>query len=224
MLRKRSSRRSCVTREHGAGRATVPADAGPSERALGADSLARLVAIVALSGMPSACTYAPPVAIVRVANHVLRPGTDSIAIAVVASTHRRPTGLAAFPDGGAPRVEREQGMFYLCVPDAVAPAPVLRRIAIVPRPDSLRSGFTAWVSGWEDPERFVASLRGYTANESRPETHRTAWMVVRLDGTLSPLAEGRTMSGPATSLPRSCEAAAIADGTAWLAQHVAPER
>jgi hypothetical protein len=161
---------------------------------------------------------------VRVANHVVRAGTDSIAIAVVASTHRRPTGLAAFPDGGAPRVEREQGIFYLCVANAGTPTPVLRRIAIVPRPDSLRSGFTAWVSGWEDPERFVASLRGYTTNESRAEAHRMTWMIVRLDGTLSPLARARAMDGPATSLPPSCEAAAIADGTAWLAQRVTPAR
>ena len=181
-----------------------------------------VVALGALSGTPSACTYAPPAPVVRVANHVVRPGTDSIAIAVVAATHRQPTGLAAFPDGGAPRVEREQGIFYLCVPNAVAPTPLLRRIAIVPRPDSLRSGFTPWVSDWDGPERFVASLRGYTASESRPETHRTAWMIVHLDGTIAPLAQGRAMGGPATSLPRSCEVAAIADGTAWLARSAAP--
>lgn len=180
------------------------------------------VAIAALSAMSSACTYAPAVPIVHVANHVVRPGTDSIAIAVVAATHRRPTGLAAFPDGGAPRVEREQGIFYLCVPNASTP--LLRRIAIVPRPDSLRSGFTAWVSDWDGPERLVVSLRGYTASESRPETHRMLWMIVHLDGTLSPLAQGRPMGGPATSLPRSCEEAAIADGTAWLEKSGAPAR
>ena len=155
---------------------------------------------------------------VRVANHVSRRGTDSIAIAVVAATVRRPTGLAAFPDGGAPRVEREQGIFYLCVPRDGAPTPLLRRIAIVPRPDSLRSGFSAWVSDWDGPDRFVASVRGYTAKESRPETHRMVWMMVHLDGTLSALAKGRAMGGPATSLPRSCEVAATADGTAWLAE------
>jgi hypothetical protein len=178
----------------------------------------RVVAIV-LSATLSACTYAPPAAMVRVANHVVRPGTDSIAIALVAATLRRPTGLAAFPDGGAPRIEREQGIFYLCVPRPEARTPMLRRIAIVPRPDSLRSGFSPWVSDWDGPGRFVASVRGYTAKESRPETHRMIWMMVQLDGTLSPLATGRPMGGPATSLPRSCEDAAIADGTAWLASH-----
>jgi len=183
---------------------------------------ARLLAVGVLSAVASACTYGPASPMVRVANHVARPGTDSIAIAVVAATHRQPTGLAAFPDGGAPRVEREQGIFYLCVPHAVAPAPLLRRIAIVPRPDSLRTGFTPWISDWDGPERLVVSLRGYTAKESRPETHRTAWMIVRLDGTLLPLAQGRAMGGPATSLPRSCEAAAMADGTAWLAESAAP--
>lgn len=177
---------------------------------------ARLVAIGALSAAASACTYAPPTPMVHVANHVVRSGTDSIAIAVVAATFRRPTGLAAFPDGGAPRLEREQGIFYLCVPHAGASTPLLRRIAIVPRPDSLRSGFTAWISDWDGSDRFVASVRGYTATESRPETHRMVWMMVDLDGTLSPLPSGRAMGGVATSLPRSCEVAAIADGTAWL--------
>ena len=186
--------------------------------------LAQLLAISVLSGMPSACTYGPATPMVRVANHVVRPGTDSIAIAVVAATHRRPTGLAAFPDGGAPRVEREQGIFYLCTPHAVAPTPLLRRIAIGPRPDSLRSGFSPWISDWDGPERLVVSLRGYTASESRPETHRIAWMIVQLDGTLLPLAQGRAMGGPATSLTRSCEAAAMAEGSAWLAESAAPRR
>lgn len=163
-----------------------------------------------------ACTYAPAVPIARVTNHVVRAGTDSIAIALVAATVRRPTGLAAFPDGGAPRVERERGIFYLCVPDAAAKTSLLQRIAIVPRPDSLRSGFSAWVSSWDGPSRFVASVRGYTTTESRSDAFRTTWMMVQLDGTLLSLARGRAMDGPATSLPRSCEDAAIADATALL--------
>jgi hypothetical protein len=193
--------------------------------ALGAALLnRRLLALATLSGAFSDCTYAPPAPMVRVANHVARPGTDSIAIAVVAATLRRPTGLAAFPDGGAPRIEREQGIFYLCVPNAVAPAPLLRRIAIVPRPDSLRSGFSAWVTDWDGPERLVVSIRGYTTTESRPEAHRIVWMLLQLDGTLAPLAQARAMKGHATSLPRSCEDAAIADGTAWLAEHATTSR
>ena len=180
-----------------------------------------IAAFGALSVM-LACTYAQPVPVVRVANHIVRPGTDSFAIAVVAAMHRRPTGLAALPDGGAPRVEREQGIFYLCVPNASAQP--LHRIAVVPRPDSMRSGFRAWISDWDGPDRIVASLRGYTATESRPETQRTAWMIVGLDGAVVPRAEGRAMGGPATSLPRSCEDAAIADGTAWLAKSSASLR
>jgi hypothetical protein len=184
----------------------------------------RTVAIGALAGALLACTYAKPTPMVRVANHVVRAGTDSIALAVLAATYRQPTGLARFPDGGAPRVEREHALFYLCVPHAVAPAPLLRRIAIIRRPDSLRSGFTPWVSDWDGPERFVASLRGYTTTETRPEAHRMIWMMVRLDGTVSPLVKGRPMGGPATSLPRSCEDSAVADGAAWLAENAALER
>ena len=186
--------------------------------------LARVIALGMLAGTPAACTYGPPLSMVRVANHVVRRGTDSIAMAVIAATVRQPTGLARYPDGGAPRMEREHAMFYLCVPHAAAPAPLLRRIAIVRRPDSLRLAFTPWVSAWDGPERFVASLRGYNATESRPEAHRMVWMMVQLDGTLSPLADGLPMNEPATSLPRSCEDAAIADGAAWLAESGPLER
>jgi len=189
-----------------------------------ADPRTRVIAIGALAGALAACTYARPTPMVRVANHVVRAGTDSIAVAVLAATRRRPTGLAAFPDGGIPRIEHQHALFYLCVPHAVAPAPLLRRVAIVPRPDSLRSAFTPWVSDWDGADRLVASLRGYTTTESRPEAHRMVWMLIRLDGTVSSLAEGRPMGGPATSLPRSCEDAAVADGIAWLAESAALER
>jgi hypothetical protein len=174
--------------------------------------------VAALVAMPGACTYAPPQPTVRVANHVYRAGTDSVALAVYAAQLRQPTGLAAFPDGGSPRVDREQAIFYLCVasPNASTKA-VLTRVTVVPRPDSLRSGFTPWLSAWDGPGQLVASLRGYTTRETRADALRTVWLRISLTGRVETLAAGPPVLGPATSLPIGCEVAALADARVVLA-------
>lgn len=62
-----------------------------------------------------ACTYGPRESVASIANHVNRQGTDSIGIAVYAREVLKPVGIASFPDGGSPRIERETAIFYLCV-------------------------------------------------------------------------------------------------------------
>lgn len=162
------------------------------------------------------CTYAPAEPLVHVANHAARVGTDSVAIAVYAAEIRRPTGIAAFPDGGAPLLEREQGIFYLCVASPERPARI-ERVAQLRRPDSLRTGFTPWVSAWEGPSRLVVSLRGYASTESRPEAHRILWYTLDLaDGAELRGASPRTLE-PATSLQTVCETAVVADARAVVA-------
>lgn len=164
----------------------------------------------------AACTYAAPETIVRVANHVYRPGTDSIGIAVYAAEERRPTGLAAFPDGGSARVEHETAIFYLCVAAPEVSRPILRRIAVVSRPDSLQSGFTPWLSPWDGADRMLASLRGYVGNETRTEDHRMIWIAIDLTGRVTPIGNPASAGSVATSLPASCERAALTDARTTL--------
>lgn len=171
------------------------------------------LAALALFG---ACTYAPARPVVRVANHVHRPGTDSIGLAVHAANLRRPTGLAAFPDGGRPRLEREQAIFYLCIVPPTVPAATLRRLAAVPRPDSIRSGFTPWLTRWDQGGRLIGSLRGYTTEETEPGAAWTRWISVSLAGEVASLADAPGAMGAATSLPPACEAAAQSDGRTLL--------
>jgi hypothetical protein len=163
------------------------------------------------------CTYAPPEPLVRVANHAARAGTDSVAIAVYAAEIRRPTGIAAFPDGGAPLLEREQGIFYLCVASPERPARI-ERIALFGRPDSLRTAFTPWVSAWDGPASVIVSLRGYASRESRAESHRILWYTLHLSEGVEPRGMGPRTMEPATSLQALCETAVVADARAVVAR------
>ena len=173
--------------------------------------------VAAVCGLALGCTYAPAEPLVRVANHAARAGTDSVAIAVYAAEMRRPTGIAAFPDGGAALLQHEQGIFYLCVASPERPASIAR-IAVLRRPDSLRTGFTPWVSGWDSPASVIVSLRGYASAESRTEAHRILWYRLRLPVGVEPRASGPGALEPATSLQALCEAAVVADARVVLAR------
>ena len=171
----------------------------------------------------SSCTYAAPEPLVRVEHHVLRAGTDSLVAAVSAALIRRPTGLAAFPDGGRPRLDDEQGLFYLCVAAPAGP-PSVRRIASIPRPDSIRSQFVPWVTSWDGAESVIASVSGYVAAESRPAAFRRVWFRLRLTGETTPLGAGARATGAASSLPAACESAIVADATRLLLERAATRR
>lgn len=155
------------------------------------------------------CTYANPEPVVRVTHHVRRPGTDSIVLAVYATLFRQPTGLAAFPDGGRPRLTDERAIFYLCV--LHEESATARRLAVIAKPDSIRSGFTPWVSSWDGTTGVFASVRGYTTVESVPNAFRTIWFRVQLTGAVEQIARGPSELPAATSLPAACEATVLRD-------------
>jgi hypothetical protein len=177
--------------------------------------LGRASALVAC-GMAAACTYGPAELLVRVANSARRSDTDSIALAVYAAEFQRPTGLAAFPDGGRPRLGRERGIVYLCVAPGGA-AVTVTRIAVLPRPDSLQTDFTPWIGSWDGAASVIVSIRGYAASETRADALRILWYRVRLSGAIEPLKGVAPTGGVATSMPPACEAAALADARAQLA-------
>ena len=149
------------------------------------------------------------------ANHARRAGSDSVALAVYVARLRRPTWLAAFPDGGRPLVEDEYGLFYFCVAAPTDPVS-LRRLAALPRPPEMATGFTPWVARWEGPAAFAASLRGYAAPEDRPSAFRVHWLRVTLAGDVVPQVAGPPALPPATSLPPACETASVADARQFL--------
>jgi hypothetical protein len=190
-------------------------EAGPA----GTKSRPRLAAALLAFSVVGACTYAPPVPNVRVTHHVRREGSDSIALAVYAAFLRVPTGIAAFPDGGSPLLEHQHAVFYLCVaPHDAGDPPQLRRIATLTPGAEMRHGFEPWVSLWDGPDSFVASLLGYDRATSDTAARHIRWLRVSLGGAVEPLASGRPARLPAaTSLPPACEAASVADATRLLA-------
>jgi hypothetical protein len=163
------------------------------------------------------CTYAAPEPLVHVENQVRRTGTDSIAVAVSAAVIRRPTGLTAFPDGGSPKLDNQQGIFYLCVASPTSLSS-WRRIRSLPRPDSLHTNFAPWVRTWDGPESVIASFSGYVGAESSVEAFRRVWFRLRLTGEVTPIAVKAQAAEYAVSLPPACEAAIVADAKGLLAE------
>lgn len=151
----------------------------------------------------TACTYGPPELQVAVANHAPQRHDARFAFAVHYAWMQRPTGLSTFPDGGRWRVLAEAAAIYVC--DTVTLD--TRRLWKAERPASMPSGFTPWMSEWEDDAVWV-SLRGYRSTAHTPDTFER--IDYRIDAT------GRAVAatdpppyGPATSRPPRCEATVL---------------
>lgn len=181
--------------------------------------LVRLTLAAALAAA-AGCTYAPPVPEVRVTHHARRAASDSFAVAVYAARRREPTGIAAFPDGGSPRLDGERGLIYLCVaPDSDRAVTVRRVASLAPAPE-MRHGFEPWVSLWDGPTSFVVSILGYDRASSDAAARHKRWLRVSLAGVVDSLAAGPTALPPATSLPPPCEAAIVDDARRLLRDEI----
>jgi hypothetical protein len=96
----------------------------------------------------ASCSYAPAVAHHRFANAMPEPGGHRLAVIVLTRESRESTGfLARFPDGGRAKILAERMKLWLCDADRGTAA----ELATLPRPADVRSGFTAWIVGWDPP-------------------------------------------------------------------------
>lgn len=93
------------------------------------------------------CTYGPVVVRHRFANAMAEPGGHAFAVILLTTESREPTGLSRFPDGGRTRILSERMGLWLCDADRGTAA----RIATMPRPAEIQSGFSAWIVGWDPP-------------------------------------------------------------------------
>lgn len=96
----------------------------------------------------ASCSYGPVVAHHRFANAMPEPGGHRLAVIVLTTESREPKGfLAQFPDGGRAKILSERMKLWLCDADRGTAA----RLATLPRPADVQSGFTAWIVGWDPP-------------------------------------------------------------------------
>jgi hypothetical protein len=123
----------------------------------------------------TSCGYGPPAAHHRLAHAMPEPGGHRFAVAVMTTERREPAGLLSrLPGGGKPKILSEQMRIYLCDADDGSVAP-LGRLA---RPAQIRSGFGAWIVGWDPPgpRRAIYLEVGGSKGETS-DTERLKWLL-----------------------------------------------
>ncbi len=103
------------------------------------------------------------------------PGRHRLAVVMLSTEERAPEGfLARFPDGGRPRVLRERMRLWLGNADSGTAAPLAR----FERPRDVRSGFGAWIVGWDPPgERRAIYVEVTGLSGETSDTRRLRWLL-----------------------------------------------
>ena len=113
----------------------------------------------------SACTYGPVQHRINIAGAVARPETRMFAAIVWSELRREPTGLAAFPDGGVPKIRDQSVTLYVADVDAQT----VRRIGRIPVPAEVENSHGAFLLGWKG-SAFYVQLSG-----CRPRPGSECW-------------------------------------------------
>jgi hypothetical protein len=104
----------------------------------------------------AACTYADPEVQVRTRNVALSPDGAYLAVMVEYERLRRPTGLAAFPDGGITKKLDQRADLY--VVDLGTRSMVFE--GSVPAPSNRQISFSPWLVGWTTDRRVYFKITG----------------------------------------------------------------
>lgn len=93
----------------------------------------------------TACTYGPAQHRVWIKQAEGRPETRTFAAIVQSQVRREATGLAAFPDGGSPRIADQAVTIYVADVDQRT----VRRIGRIPVPSEVDRAFEPFLLGWK---------------------------------------------------------------------------
>ena len=93
----------------------------------------------------AACTYGPAQDYVTVENLAINPDGSRLAVVVKYERYRVATGLAAFPDGGVPRVLAQRADLYV----VDLRSRTLLYSGGLPAPATHRLSFNPWLIGWD---------------------------------------------------------------------------
>jgi hypothetical protein len=127
-------------------------------------SLKIFIAPIFLLGVPialSACTYGPEQSTAWITDVSAQPGSHNLALSVDFRRFRNATGIAAFPNGGIPKVLESEARIYLCRLDAG----VIRQLAAVPEYADIPSGPSVFIEGWNGTDLYFR-LHGYERGAS----------------------------------------------------------
>jgi hypothetical protein len=151
----------------------------------------------------SSCTYAPPSTRVRIENVLRYPKSAALAVLVVRTTFRQPTGLSTFPDGGKPKLLGDEAVIFLC--DLASGE--IRELARYVENGSQRLSFAAWLQGWSGGALYFVTT-GCDAGSSEcwgKLVTRKAYRIAPEDPAVRPVAAPPTTfeAGPNSPLARS---------------------
>ena len=111
---------------------------------------------VGVAFLAAACTYADPEIQVRTRNVALSPDGEYLAVMVEFERLRRPTGLAAFPDGGVTKKLDQRADLY--VVDLGTRSIVFE--GSVKAPSNRQIAFSPWLVGWTTDGRVHFKITG----------------------------------------------------------------
>ena len=110
-----------------------------------------LMLVGALCLSASACTYGPPHHRVWIQQAEGRPETRTFAAIVWSEVRREATGLAAFPDGGVPKLTEQAVTIYVADVDRRT----ARRVGQIRIPRDMELSHEPFLPGWRGSSFFV---------------------------------------------------------------------
>lgn len=132
----------------------------------------------------AACTYGPPQDHLSVQNVALKPDGSRLAVVVRFERSRSPTGLAAFPDGGVPKVLEQRADVYV----VSLPQRALLAHHTLSAPEIHRVSFNPWLMGWEGDQLLlrITGCAGAPGDECYGPLVKASVFAISAEGRVAP--------------------------------------
>lgn len=147
----------------------------------GSSPRARWLALAGIACI-SACTYGPPVHRVWIEQAEGRPESRTFAAIVWSEVRQEATGLAAFPDGGVPKLTEQTVTIYIADVDRRT----VRRAGQIRIPREMTNARPPFLPGWKGSSFFVqvSGCPGSRAECNDSRLNRAAYRIDD-DGTIT---------------------------------------
>lgn len=142
----------------------------------------RTAAVTIFAMLILGCTYGPAEDLALVQNVALRSDGRVLAAIVKYERSRPATGLAAFPNGGVPRLLEQRADLYLFDFETKS----LLFQGSIPAPPDRRVSFTPWLTGWANNRVYfqITGCSGSPGSECHGPLVGTSLFTLSQDGTI----------------------------------------
>jgi hypothetical protein len=142
----------------------------------------RSAAVTIFAMVTLGCTYGPAEDLVAVQNVALRSDGRVLAAIVKYERSRPPTGVAAFPDGGVPRILEQRADLYVF--DLETNAMLFQ--GSMAAPPNRRVSFSPWLIGWANDRVYfqITGCSGSPGSDCHGPLVGTSLLTLAEDGTI----------------------------------------